>query len=277
MKQIIISTVGVSMLRLVKDREKLKQVTGISAKKKQEFAEPLNHLIHELTEHALQNSSNPKLLGAEPNSLDKMNVKKGDQLFFLTSYTLEGILVGEVLSRISVPFWNVNAEYESVIGLQVHDVDYFCYIGLPNLVKKVSSILEKYPSHEYMRVFNTTGGFKAVSFYMTILGMLEGATIKYLFESSDQIIELPATPFFFNIESFYRLGPVAEKMLYGAIDEAELIWITGRSREQLKGEFNDILVWQPHGKVTLSAIARLIYIRLMQNKQGSFIFNFPKT
>lgn len=264
------------LTRNIKEKEKLGRLRSGTVDQYPEFTALMNELMDELEQAALRYRSSPKLLGAELNSLDRIGVNKGDQLYFLTTHTLDGMLVGEALKKIVTRFWEVDAYYETVEGLQVQNADAFCYLGLPQLVNKVTAILEKHPADQYRRIFNTTGGFKAVSFYMTILGMLEGVTVKYLFENSDHIIEMPAAPVYFNIESFYRLGRVIEKMLNGAIHESELIWLTGRSRQQLKGEFSDILVWQPDGTVTLSALARIIYIRLVWNNPGKFIINFPK-
>jgi putative CRISPR-associated protein (TIGR02619 family) len=275
MKQVIVSSVGISILSIL-DKDKWSPMAGVSIDREMEFIQLMDELMSQLKEKSNQLSLED--LGAEISSLDKMGVQSGDKLYFLTSHTLDGKLVGQILKQIAEDVWQVEANYITVEGLQVYDANEFCLTGIPNLVDKVTEVFDKYPSSEYKRVLNTTGGYKATGLYLTILGMIEGVVVKYVFERAKQIIEMPATPVYFDIESLYRLGiNNVSKMVRHKIDEEELKKLTGRNMKMLREEFKDVLVYEPDGTVTLSPLARLVYLKLVRENSGGFyIYNFPK-
>lgn len=258
MNKVIILSVGISILfRLERFgfKDKLNSIKNISLDHSGLFINKVNDLTDDIlkTEEIL-----PHKLGAEMNSLEKLGVQKGDKLFFLISHEPDGKLVGELLTKLSKSYWKVDANYIMVQGLQVKNADKFFLIGIPNLVEHVGKIIEKYPSSNYIRMINTTGGYKAIAFYLTMLGMLEGLQVKYLFEMSDEVIEIPATPVYFDFESLYRLGiNHARHMVRHKLNEQELARLTGRNIKMLRQEFKDVLVWDSNKQVTLSPLARL--------------------
>jgi putative CRISPR-associated protein (TIGR02619 family) len=275
MKQVIVSSVGISILSII-NKDKWFPIVGVPIDRETEYIQLMDELLIESMEKS--NGLPLEDLGAEISSLDKMGVQSGDKLYFLTSNTLDGKLVGQILKQIVEDIWQVEANYITVEGLQVYDANEFCLTGIPNLVDKVTEVFDKYPSPKYKHVLNTTGGYKATGLYLTILGMIEGVVVKYVFERAKEIIEMPATPVYFDIESLYRLGiNNVSKMVRHKIKEEELKKITGRNIKMLREEFKDVLVFEPDGMVTLSPLARIVYLKLVRENSGGFyIYNFPK-
>ncbi len=81
-----------------------------------------------------------------------------------------------------------------ITGLQVENKDEFVKIGLIKLVERLESIMNSYDD----MIFNITGGYKAVIPYMTIMGQIYNIPICYIFEETDELIEIPQAPVDFD-------------------------------------------------------------------------------
>jgi len=184
---------------------------------------------------------------------------------FFTSDTLDGVLCGKVLTEISKHLWGAEAEYRVVKGLQVKDAKLFRKVAVGHLVDMVMSVLDRYPLSGYKVILNPTGGYKAVVPYLTLLGLIEGVPVKYIYEQSNTLIELPAAPLSFNPEKLRELGPAAAVLSDDYVAEQELSDITGIPKYRLREQFGDVLYWE-EGLVTLTELARVLYFRYIHQE-----------
>lgn len=127
---------------------------------------------------------------------------------FISSYTILSALASEVLKDyINEKFpKNIEAYFnrgkDAIYGLQVRDADLFMNEGMPNLLARLSEILEEIgmtdSCGEPKVLFNMTGGFKATIPYLTFFAQLHDIPTYYIFERSDQLIEIPYFPLEFD-------------------------------------------------------------------------------
>src|SRR5690606_23834443 len=208
--KVIISTAGVSLIRNNIQNNGEKQISNLFGRPVSEWEEHrayLDTITEELVRISRSDDFAPIRFSAETNSLSRMEVETGDRLVFFTSDTLDGVLCGKVLTEISKHLWGAEAEYRVVKGLQVKDAKLFRKVAVGHLVDMVMSVLDRYPLSGYKVILNPTGGYKAVVPYLTLLGLIEGVPVKYIYEQSNTLIELPAAPLSFNPEKLRELGP----------------------------------------------------------------------
>lgn len=259
--QVIISTVGTSLItNNIEDREKIKQIMGKPLEEKNQYEDLLKSLEDELLRKINNSHFDSIRFSAETNSLTKMGVSEGDCLYFLTSDTIDGYLCGKVLKTLSEKKWKATSEFYVVNGLQVLNALTFRKHGLDSLVEQITKILSIYPPSAFKVTLNPTGGFKAVVPYVTLLGLIEGVPVKYIYERSNQLITLPSAPLKLDLARLTPLEPVIKILCDDYMPPEEVCRETGLSLYELQNQFQDVLVWED-GLVTLSALARLIYLR----------------
>lgn len=148
-------------------------------------------------------------LCAELNSLDHFGIDKSDRVILLVSDTALGRVCAEAIEKVLIKAYDFS-DYQVVLrrveGLQVHSAKTLRESGLKELVK----ITLEYLQDEQLRystdiIINPTGGFKGVVPFMTILGMLYGKQIIYIFEHANEVITLPPMPFSFDLELYQRV------------------------------------------------------------------------
>ena len=267
--KVIISTVGVSLIRNNLSSDKFSDLFGRPVSEWEEHQARLDTIGKELITISRSSDFDPIRFSAETNSLSRIEVNKRDILVFLTSDTLDGVLCGKVLTEIGKRLWGAKAEYRVVKGLQVKDAELFRKVAVDHLVDTVMSVLDRYPVSSYKVILNPTGGYKAVVPYLTLLGLIEGIPVKYIYEQSNTLIELPAAPLSFNLEKLRELGPAAAVLSKDYVAEDELSEMIGISKYRLRKEFADVLVWE-EGLVTLTAFARILYLRYI-HQEGQLV------
>jgi hypothetical protein len=93
-------------------------------------------------------------------------------------------------------------EREDVIkGLQVHNADRFKSEGLQKLIGRIKQVNESGRT-----VLNISGGYKALIPVMTIMGQLNEMNVQYLYEDSENLIEVGSLPVDFDwhkVEEYY--------------------------------------------------------------------------
>jgi putative CRISPR-associated protein (TIGR02619 family) len=153
-------------------------------------------------------------LSAEINSLNRMNIQRGDKIVFLCSDNAQGRICAEALENVIIEKYNINdadIEIKQIVDLQVYDAKKMREFGLKNFVKTVLLYLENDNiRYSYDIILNPTGGYKGVLPFLTILGMLYGKKIAYIFEFADELIWLPPLPFTYNLQLFERAKPALE-------------------------------------------------------------------
>lgn len=96
-----------------------------------------------------------------------------------------------------------NAQQDVIKGLQVENAPSFEKEGLVNLITRFYQLCGDYFGNV---VINITGGYKAVIPYLTILGQVNKVPVKYIFEETDTLIEIPLLPLTIDNFLFEKYG-----------------------------------------------------------------------
>src|SRR5690554_5643439 len=133
-------------------------------------------------------------------------------IHLLATDTIQGMLAAHVVARVLHESLNCHrVEVHRIGGLQVQNGSEFARFGLPDYIGTIYTLLDRYPASAYRRIFNPTGGFKALVPYLTLIAMLEGAETRYIFERSDDLLELRPLPISFDEELVEQALPVLEE------------------------------------------------------------------
>ncbi len=119
---------------------------------------------------------------------------KGHRLDFLVSDTPDGALAGRVVGDFCETYFEAEVHVYVIEGLQVKDETLFRRTGALDLISRVYRILKETPKGTYTCIFNPTGGYKAAVPYLTMIGMLEGVQLNYIFEQSNVLMQLGNLP-----------------------------------------------------------------------------------
>lgn len=189
---------------------------------------------------------------------------RGDRIshmVLVATDTPEGALAAELHRRVFEQSGIcVRAEIVRPTGLQVRDAQRFRQEGLPEYIKAVYDSLKNWPQQSYQRVFNPTGGFKALVPYLTVIAMLEGVRMAYIFEWSDQLVELPAFPVKFDDDMVQQaIAPLRVAVTCGAVSQAEIEEAIGGP---LRGSVFDPLFQHYEGdEYMASALGEILHAR----------------
>lgn len=204
-----------------------------------------------------------KKVSAEINSLHKIGLEKDDRIVLLGTDTLQCRICTEELKKAIQKYFNLdgdNIEIERIEGLQVKNGRKFRDTGVKNLISTVVQkyILNSKYQYSYDIILNPTGGFKGVVPFLTVLGMLFSCRTVYLFEFSDDLINLPPLPFSIDGDIYLRVKEALEFLNkeVAVTKEAFLSKIKDfdRGEENLFLSFTEPYPDEP-GKITLSALA----------------------
>lgn len=263
MGKIVFSTVGTSIFtnitRLDKDFEKL---YGSFCKGEEKEEKIKNHV-----RKIIANQKDKDRISAEIKSLNKIGVEYDDILYFIVTDTKESRLAGDILSEYFEDTFNATSKVLSIPNLVVNDSVKFEREGIKNLIEKLLDIIQQNPYAEI--IFNPTGGYKGVVPYLTILGMIYNKKIAYIFENTDNLIELPPMPLEFNYDLIKENEERFEKLeREGALKEEEFFEGIDFS---LRGAFNSLLL-HDGGYVTLSGIGLILYSKYRAVNDKKFIY-----
>ncbi|MBV6444747.1 MAG: hypothetical protein LC102_06495 [Ignavibacteriales bacterium] len=123
-------------------------------------------------------------------------------------------------------FFSPDDSNHVIPGLQVADTETFTSEGLRNLLKALYHHLVEGidPRSGGTRLVNITGGFKGVIPYLTMFSLIKGFPITYVFENTNQLIEIPPLPFGFE-------GAYVEKYAYMLFNRRKLDY---ESKQELR-------------------------------------------
>lgn len=224
----IISTVGQSVFSNAEPhlRERFREfgrqenieITDILKKTKGFPGEDLYRLRLDTLLAQASDSTSLRRSSAELNSLlsiiQHQEFQDGHAFHFLATSTPDGALAARVLRDFCREYFNHSGvEVKVIAGLQVQDVQAFLKTGLPSLIEAIYDIVDG--AKNYVPLFNPTGGFKAVIPYFTLVGMLKGVEMAYLYEFSDELVTLSALPIDFNVAS---IAPYYEALAACAVE-----------------------------------------------------------
>ncbi|WP_197051432.1 putative CRISPR-associated protein [Caloranaerobacter azorensis] len=148
-------------------------------------------------------------ISAEIKSL--LKIKKEEdcclEVYLITTDTVASNLCAQLIAEyfkekkddcIEVKY---NPKTSNIKGLQIENRKKFVQQGLPNLINKISRIVNGYYDNV---IFNITGGYKGVIPYLTIMAAVNGSSIKYIFEESNELITIPSLPLKIDEEVFSK-------------------------------------------------------------------------
>jgi len=129
---------------------------------------------------------------AEIKSLIKLKKQLKDdfEIYLLYSDTALSRLAAEILKEklnLYEELQNCNIIIKKIEGLQIWDKKEF-EKGMANLTNEIYNIAQGYWGDI---VINITGGYKATIPYLTILAQINKCPIYYIFEETDDLIEIP--------------------------------------------------------------------------------------
>ncbi|QIB27287.1 putative CRISPR-associated protein [Caloranaerobacter azorensis] len=112
-----------------------------------------------------------------------------------------------------------NPKTSNIKGLQIENRKKFVQEGLPNLINRIRKIANDYYDNV---IFNITGGYKGVIPYLTIMAAVNGSSIKYIFEESNELITIPSLPLKIDEKIFFDYYSELTKLEKGIEDYSKV-------------------------------------------------------
>lgn len=203
-------------------------------------------------------------VSAEINSLIRFGLTTGDRVVFLCSDTEEGPIIADILAKVLENNKHCKTFVRLISGLQTKDKEKFDREGIPNLTEAIITEYENY-RYQYNIVLNATAGYKAAIPYLTLIGMIFHLPIRYVFEYSESIIDLPPVPIEFDMERLKQLEPVIDEIAKDYVSIKEFRDRTGYSYDDVARDSQDILL-KEDDYITLRPVGRILYQRYLQFK-----------
>lgn len=147
-----------------------------------------------------------KVSGGELSSLSMQEPENGDIVYLLHSDTLKGEFCAEIIaSAIRKGALGGGITVKPIVrinDLQEFDMQRFAYHGSINLVKKIADI---FLAHQDCQcILNVTGGYKGTIPYASTTAMLLDMPVIYLYEKSDQSLDLAPIPLTIQNRTLYE-------------------------------------------------------------------------
>lgn len=146
----------------------------------------------------------PDDASAEIKSMRKIKryLKEDIEVYLLATDTIASFVaastIKEFLEKENFKVY-FNPQNDVIKGLQVKDKQIFLNQGLPNLVRRIENITGGYYQGA---IFNISGGYKAVIPYLTLMAQINGCEMYYVFEDTEELIEIPPGPITLKNEVF---------------------------------------------------------------------------
>lgn len=270
--KLILCTVGTSISNGVPSQsEVLKKITH--------WNDTFKNFEQEI-QNRIKATKDYKTLSAEINSLNRINIQRGDKIVFLCSDNAPGRICAEALKGVIIEKFNISnpdIEIKQITDLQVYDAKKMREFGLKNFIKTVLQYLEDDNiRYSYDIILNPTGGYKGVLPFLTILGMLYGKKIAYIFEFADELIWLPPLPFSFNLQIFERaksaLDYINDKVAITKEEYLSKIPNYCESEEKLFMSFTEPFDQQ---NITISSLA-YCFLSMSEQEEKIYIHNLAK-
>lgn len=225
MRNLIISTVGTSLITNKASKEELKKLYEYSNCNDDDCPQEIKDLVTSFIPKILEElkTSDIRTLrksSAELNGIlgfynDNLSNGKGDFHILICTDTFQGKKAAEVVKDF----------------LQQHEIACYIYFprklstkdkesfseGVKNLLKYFDETLPNYRKQNYQIVFNLTGGFKSMQGFLNTIAMFYADKVIYIFESRlSELIEIPRLPIKIDLEFFKEN---ADKLLLLSVDK----------------------------------------------------------
>ncbi|MEG8945804.1 hypothetical protein [Rosettibacter firmus] len=148
--------------------------------------------------------------------------------------TLLSNICSDVISEVLPSYQDFQVSDKILVkGLQVYDNKKFLKEGMPNLINK----LEYYSSLRNVYL-NFTGGYKGVIPYLTLWAQVNNIKMIYLYEESNELIEIPQAPIDISWSIFHKYYHIIQHLKNGIeISKEEFL----RKNNLLYSDFPDII------------------------------------
>ena len=158
-----------------------------------------------------------------------------------------------------------NRDTHVVTGLQVDDANVFKTTGFQKLLELLKLHSDK------NTIFNISGGYKAIIPFMTLYGQLEGISLKYIYEESDNLITVGQMPLDFDF-SIFRDEYLAFELINPEKKKQNLPikqnFIASLSDEKVFDDLiNSFLISEVEGKIDLSLLGKMLYDKYEKNEK----------
>jgi putative CRISPR-associated protein (TIGR02619 family) len=164
---------------------------------------------------------------AEIKSLIKLKeeLKEELEIYLLYSETALSRLAAEILYKVFSEYQPYDElkdcevkKPKKIKGLQVWDRREFNE-GLENLINEIDKISNGY--YDYI-IINITGGYKVTIPYLTIFAQVNNCPIYYIFEDTEELIEITPTPMDINWGLLEKYSHLLKKFSEGVYDMKNL-------------------------------------------------------
>lgn len=198
--KIIFSTVGTSLLTNKASKElrpRINKSSNLLMLDEQLLAEIQALKTDIESDLAACNEDTIKRISAELNSIacyygGLENADKNDIHYLIVTDTYLGRLTGTILKKYLKKYFTM-VEVLELKDFSTRNKESFLE-GIKQLGQKCYEIIPGYRKNGYEIIFNLTGGFKSLIGYMNIFGMFYADKIVYIFETGEQLIEIPKLP-----------------------------------------------------------------------------------
>lgn len=172
---------------------------------------------------------------AEIKTLSEIGKFDGYKHYLLTTDTAISFSAANLIKRFLKEKCYIkddNIVIEPINGLQVHNPEEFKDKGINNLIAKIKEIKDCAKGDEV--ILNISGGYKALIPILTIIGQLENIPLKYIYEDSNELIEIPDLQIDFDftfIEEYYNAFELLKKEPQNLPTKEEFLKIIGNNDE----------------------------------------------
>lgn len=227
-----------------------------------EAEDEINSILHTIAEK-MEHITLPNRIddtSAEIKSLYKMGLVREDRVILITSDTLDGKICANAVRDFMIEqkmSLKDRLDIKPIEGLQAEDGKRFLKKGLKNLL----NFLLKF-EHDGNVIFNSTGGYKSVAPYISIVGMLFNKPVRYIHENSEQVLEIAGLPLLLDENLMFKIESKLQKMENEtSISIAE--WREGIDYHDHR--FDSFVEEVADDQVTLSGIGFLLWERFRKD------------
>jgi putative CRISPR-associated protein (TIGR02619 family) len=200
------------------------------------YLENNKRIINELKSELSEFLNSDLTVSAETTSILKFLDKIKSQIYIvpITTDTIESNICAEIISDYLKKIDNIFVSDSILIeGLQVKDNKKFLREGMPKLLAR----LDKYGAQSEVYL-NFTGGYKGTIPYLTLWAQVNNVKMFYLYEESDDIIEVPQAPIDISWNVFAKYESLLSRLEEGIeISKEEFL----RKNNLINTDFPDII------------------------------------
>jgi putative CRISPR-associated protein (TIGR02619 family) len=263
----IITTIGTSLF------ENFREGTGSELMNKgyykdyEKYKKRVDSLVRELSEFVKKDPTNSC---AEIKTIEKLRKKYAEdyvEIFLVATDTIRSVIVAKVLAK-----YYENARFEENEKHIIRHLNVFekerslVKKGYKNLIKTLFD-----ETSGYGEIYNISGGYKALIPLLTQIASYKKVPLAYIYEHSDQLIEIPPFPFELDNELKSVLSTIFDRM-----EEEGVLTIEEFEKLQKKVPLDKIsqleyLFEEEDGVVTVSTIGEIVLQDYLDEKSVELI------